>query len=189
MLKNSYKGLASFLTSLSLLTLAACTTTPKQTATEPSPSPSVTDESGTHIDLNALQSFLKMDRDSEQLGFSEKAFNTCDAGFGYSRSQNCHKEYFVVLHFRLLCRDTEGTISTILHDSDVEPIAGRPVRWQLKNISGTIVTDGLGYGQIKAVSKASQNKQRIRLAVGNEFLYMRSNEITKVITPRPWCYQ
>ncbi|QDK38685.1 hypothetical protein [Bdellovibrio sp. NC01] len=186
MLKTAYKGLAGLL----LLTLTACTTTPKQTSSESLPTPvATTDESGTSIDLNALQTYLKLDRDTEQLGFVEKAFNTCDAGFGFSRSQNCHKEYFVVLHFRLMCRDTEGTISTVLHDGDVEPIAGRPVRWQLKNISGTIVTDGLGYGQIKAVSKISQNKQRIRLGVGNEFLYMRSNEITKVITPRPWCYQ
>ena len=174
-----------------LAVLAGCATqTVKTTPVKETPAPVLSqDEGGSSIDYNALQTYLKLDRDVEQLGFTEKAFNTCDAGYGYSRSQNCHKEYFVVLHFRLLCRDSEGTISTVLTENDVMPIAGRPVKWTLKGISGTVVTDGNGYGQIHAVASSSQNRQRIKIAVGNEFLYMRSNEITKVITPRPWCSQ
>ncbi len=139
------------------------------------------------IDINALQSHLRMDRDVENLGLTEKAFNTCEAGYGFSRSQNCHQEYFVVLHFRLQCRDTDGTISEILTDEDLSPLAGRKVKWTLKNLSGTADTDGLGYGQIRINSPISQKKQRVRLSIGSEFLYMRANEITKVITPLPWC--
>ncbi|MDG0818124.1 hypothetical protein [Bdellovibrio svalbardensis] len=169
--------------------VTGCTTAKKSTSKESTAPMHSRDEGGPSIDYNALQTYLQLDRDPETLGFTEKSFNTCDAGFGYSRSQNCHKEYFVVLHFRLLCRDSEGTISTVLTESDVTPIAGRPVKWQLKGVAGTTMTDGNGYGQIRTVASSSQNRQRLKLTVGNEFLYMRSNEITKVITPRPWCSQ
>lgn len=178
------------LAALSFAFLSACSTTPKKESTAYTPSAPVPaePESG-RIDYNAIQTHLNLDRPAEQLGYSEKAFNTCEMGYGYSRSQNCHKEYFVVIHFRLLCRDSEGTISTVLTDADLTPIAGKDVRWNLKGVSGTLLTDGLGYGQIRTVSSSSQVRQRLKVAVGNEFLYMRANEINKVITPRPWCNQ
>ncbi|ASD64192.1 hypothetical protein [Bdellovibrio bacteriovorus] len=166
--------------------LAGCSTTPKKES--PSTGAVVPDVTApSTIDYVALQTFLGLDRAPEELGYTERAFNTCDAGYGYSRSQNCRQEVFVVLHFRLLCRDSEGTISTILTESDVTPIAGRTVKWSLKGMTGTALTDGLGYGQIRTVSPRSQRRERARLAVGSEFLYMRANEITKIITPRPWC--
>ena len=168
--------------------LAGCSSTPKK-ETSPSVPTTVIKEADSppRIDYAALQTYLGLDRGSEELGYSERTFNTCDAGYGYSRNQDCHKEVFVVLHFRLLCRDSEGTVSTILTEADVNPIAGRSVKWNLKGMSGTVVTDGLGYGQIRTVSRISQRRERLRLSVGPEFLYMRANEITKVITPRPWC--
>ncbi|MFS4460475.1 hypothetical protein [Bdellovibrio sp. HCB2-146] len=173
-----------------VLFLAACTSTPKKETTYTPPATHEEPVSSTpKIDYYALQAYLNMDRPPEELGITEKAFNTCDAGFGYSRSQNCRQEYFVLLNFRLLCRDTEGTISTVLTDSDVTPLAGRNVKWNLKGIEGTTQTDGLGYGQIRITSPISQKKQRVRIAVGDQFLYMRANEITKVITPLPWCSQ
>ncbi|MGE5085221.1 MAG: hypothetical protein ACM3MG_02910 [Bacillota bacterium] len=173
---------------LFLLTITACTTTPKKetvyippTAKEPSGSelPS--------IDYISIQRELHLDRPAEQLGYAEKSFNTCDMGYGYSKSQNCRSLYMVVLNVRLMCRDSEGTISTILTDADVSPIAGRKVRWNLKAVQGAVVTDNQGYGQIVAVSPRSERRERVKLAVGSEFLYMRANEITKVITPKPWC--
>jgi hypothetical protein len=85
--------------------------------------------------------------------------------------------------------ESEGTISTLLTDADIAPIAGRTVRWNLKAVQGSVITDHQGYGQIVAVSPRSEKKERIKLAVGSEFLYMRANEITKVITPKPWCEQ
>lgn len=171
------------------LGLTACTSTPTKTETTPIPTAKTPTQEEGHIDYNAIQTYLKMDRSSEDLGYAEKVFNTCEVGYGYSRSQNCHKEYFVVLNFRLMCRDTEGTISTILTDADVAPIAGKDVRWALNKIGGNTTTDGLGYAQIRTVSSKSQFHQRLKIAVGNDFLYMRSDEIKKVITPRSWCYQ
>lgn len=173
-----------------LLFLAACSTTSsKKEKYKPAPVATEIPEDTSRVDYFALQSHLGLDRAVEELGYTEKAFNTCEAGYGFSRSQNCHQEYFVVLHFRLLCRDTEGTISNILTDSDTTPLADRNVRWNLKDMNGTSTTDGLGYGQVRITSPISQKKQRVKLAIGNEFLYMRANEITKVITPLPWCSQ
>jgi len=172
-----------------LLFLMACSTTPKKEKYTPAPVATEIPEDTSRIDYYALQSHLGLDRAAEELGYTEKAFNTCEAGYGFSRSQNCHQEYFVVLHFRLLCRDTEGTISNVLTDADTTPLAGRNVRWNLKGMDGTSLTDGLGYAQVRITSPISQKKQRVKIAIGNEFLYMRANEITKVITPLPWCSQ
>lgn len=177
---------------LTLMTLAACTTTPKNTTVTslpPEPSPVPEEPVSSAIDYQALQSHLQMERDRENLGFAEKTFNTCEAGYGYSRSQNCHKEHFVVIHFRLLCRDSEGTISTVLTDEDLRPLDRRTVKWSLKGAQGIVETDSDGYGRIITAAVPLQRAQRLRIAVGNEFLYMRANEIKKVITPEPWCHQ
>lgn len=174
---------------LLLLTIAACTSAPKKESVYTPPPVKETSGSEPSIDYSSIQRELHLDRPAEQLGYTEKSFNTCDMGYGYSKSRNCRSLYMVVLNVRLMCRDSEGTISTILTDADVAPIAGRTVRWNLKAVQGAVITDHQGYGQIVAVSPRSERKERIKLAVGSEFLYMRANEITKVITPKPWCEQ
>ena len=175
--------------SLLLIVLSGCTSSPKKEAPPLLPPVSDTDTTSSAIDYQALQNHLQMDRERDTLGFAEKTFDTCNAGYGYSRSQNCRKEHFVVIHFRLLCRDSEGTISEVLTDEDLRPLDRRSVRWTLKGTQGIVQTDSQGYGQIITAVSASQKKQRLRLALGNEFLYMRANEIQKVITPAPWCHQ
>ncbi len=174
--------------SLTLIALVGCSTTSPQRMKpkyEKPPSEAITAPHS--IDYEALKNSLQMSREREQLGFSEKPFNTCDAGYGYSKSQNCHKEHFVVIHFRLLCRDSEGTISTILTEDDLQPLDRRTVRWTLQGVQGTVQTDSQGYGQIITAATNSQKSQRVKLAVGSEFLYMRANELQRIITPRPWC--
>ncbi|WP_413560329.1 hypothetical protein [Bdellovibrio sp. HCB209] len=171
-----------------LVALTACTTTPP--APSPSKTPPMATEIGqesSQIDTMAIQRALRMERDVEKLGVEEKTFNSCEMGYGYPSNRDCRTQYMVVLNVRLLCRDSEGTISTILTEADVAPIAAQNIRWNLKNIQGQFQTDGLGYGQIVAISSRSQKRERLKLSLGNDFLYMRANEITKVITPRPWC--
>ncbi|MEN0057741.1 MAG: hypothetical protein AAGB31_02810, partial [Bdellovibrio sp.] len=104
-------------------------------------------------------------------------------------SQNCHREHLVVLHFRLLCRDSEGTISTILSEQDLQPLNYRTVNWTLKGAKGSLQTDAQGYGQIVTATPLSQRSQRVKIAIGSEFLYMRAGELKQVITPQPWCNQ
>lgn len=189
-LKNRW----SVLFLLVCLLMASCTTVPKSETQErgaipvppiSGPAAPVNDEN--RIDLFGLQKDLGLSRNSESLGFAERKFNTCDAGFGFSRSNNCQSKYFVVIHFQLLCRDSEGTISRALSSSDMRPISQRAVTWNLKPSIGRLETDGDGYGQIRMIASSSQRQQRLKLTVGNDFLYMRANEITQVVTPAPWC--
>lgn len=181
-----YEGMKKYFF-IALLALASCTTTPvKPPAT---PSVPVDDGKEVSIDYESIKRHLQMDRERSSLGFAEKSFNTCQTGYGYSRSQNCRQQNLTVINFRLLCRDSEGTISTVLTEADLRPLERRSVRWNLKGTQGTTYTDSDGYGQILAASSGSQKNQRVRIAIGNEFLYMKAGELQRVITPRPWCDQ
>ena len=181
---------------LTLASLVACQSTPK-VADESAPTrerkPAPVAESGrgnnVSIDYVGLQRFLGMEIPQRTLGYKEKVFNTCEAGYGYSGTQNCHREYMVVINIHLQCRDSEGQVSEGVNNVDLIPIANRSVKWNLKGPQGTSQTDSDGFIQIMTVSSMSQKQQRLKLAVGNEFLYMRANEITRVVTPKPWCNQ
>lgn len=180
-----------YLVSLCLLILSACTTTAPQktpTATAPPPSP-VDDAREANIDFESIKRQLNMDRERTVLGIEERSFNTCEMGYGYSKSQKCRTQNLTVINFRLLCRDSEGTISTVLTESDLRPLERRSVRWNIQHSKGTTYTDSDGYGQILMAFNGPQRSQRVRIAIGNEFLYMRAGELQRVITPRPWCNQ
>lgn len=139
------------------------------------------------IDIISLQKFLRMDYPAGKLGYFEKTFNTCQVGFGYSSTENCHQMYSITVHYQLKCRHSEGSVNTILSDADLTPIESSNVKWYLKNEQGLSATDVSGFGQIQLVSKQSQRNQRLRIAVGENFLYLRASEITKVVTPQDWC--
>lgn len=191
--KIKTKKVASAILAFTFLLLTHCTSAPKAENHASHRPPTNTSahpphaEQGLNIDVFGLQKGLGLSRNIESLGFIERKFNTCDAGYGFSRSHNCHSKYFVVIHFQLLCRDSEGTISTALKASDMRPISRRSVNWIIKPLSGRLETDSYGFGQIRLISSQSQKQQRLKLAVGNDFLYMRANEITQVVTPQPWC--
>lgn len=183
-----------FMLSIVVLMLAGCGSSLKRKSSSiddstPPPVVNLAEPDGSQIDYISLQNTLVLDRSSEELGFAEKPFNTCEVGSGYSSTHNCQHMYFTVINFRLLCRDTEGTVSTVLMDDQLTPIAGKSIKWVIKDLNGVIETDDRGYGQIRAVSAASQKKQRLKLSLGDEFLYVHANEITKITTPKPWCDQ
>lgn len=139
------------------------------------------------IDYDNLQRQLGLGREVEQLGFVEKSFATCDAGYGYSSSQDCRRDFFVVIHFQLLCRDSQGTISTILNPEDLRALSGRSVSWTLQRQHGDLRLDQSGYGQIKLTAPRSQRSERLKLTVENDFLFLRAGEINRVVTPVNWC--
>lgn len=157
-----------------------------QTPTTPVAPPAL-QPSAPVIDYVGLQQSLGLDRDARNLGFSEKSFNTCLVGHGFSDSEDCRRLYMVVINFQLLCRYSEGTISRALSSLDMQPISSRSVNWNLRTENGSIYTDSDGFGQIRSTSEASGKQQRLKLAVGNDFLYMRATDITRVVTPSPWC--
>jgi hypothetical protein len=187
----------SVLMVLSFLFLAACSSSPiKEKKYSPAPKVEVEkytqqkperSDSEPQIDEASLQSWLGLQRSFEDLGYSEKSFNTCDVGFGYSKSNECQKKHMVIIHYRLQCRDSEGTVQRALTSADLRNIASEEVRWTLPGKNGTSRTDGEGYGQIRGIFSASQKNQRLKLGVGNDYLYMRANEITQVVTPGSWC--
>ncbi len=147
----------------------------------------VGDGSSANIDYDAIQRNLGLERNPDELGYQEKSFNTCQIGYGYSNSNDCQNRVFVVIHFQLLCRDSVGTVSTIVRASDMQAISNKNVNWKLKNKTGSLLTDSAGYGQIRMIASESQKSQRLKLGVENDFLYMRAQEINRVVTPQNWC--
>lgn len=139
------------------------------------------------IDYLSIQRLLGLDRGFDQLGYIEKVFETCQVGYGYPNNTDCQRKYFIVLNFKLVCRDSEGTISTVLTDSDLKAIAGETVTWSLKSSNGKLVTDQEGYGQIITTAFDSQKNQRLRLTVGSDFLFTKAGEVGRLIAPKSWC--
>lgn len=178
-----------------LLGLVGCGTAPtvnsssgssehqKKATARTTPTLKVNDE----IDYASIQRLLGLDHDVRKLGYSEKKFNTCEVGFGYSKTDNCRQQVFLVANFRVLCRDSEGTVSTILTEDDLRPVSREDIHWFLKNADGLVRTDGDGYGQIILASTISQKNQRLRLSNGKDFLLLRANDVRQLIVPKNWC--
>ncbi|MGE0634013.1 MAG: hypothetical protein AB7O96_16485 [Pseudobdellovibrionaceae bacterium] len=191
-----------------ILFLAACASTPP--APEPEPIDVDTKEYGTvparpqekvvirkkpgtyerpaNVDLVALQRSLRLERAPHKLGLVEKTFDTCKAGYGYSSNQDCHTETFVLVHFRMMCRDSIGTISTVLTDADLTAIRNRALKWDIQGTDrGEIVTDNDGYGQIRTTSIGTAKAKRLKITTENDFLYLKAGEIKRVVAPGNWC--
>lgn len=139
------------------------------------------------IDYQGLQGDLGLDIGVDQLGYREKAFNTCQAGRGFSHSDNCHREYFVLIHFQLLCRPSESDGFSELTEADTAALSSRPIDWLLVDQRGQVMTDSAGYGQIRATYPTSPKERHIKLNSGRRFLHMEVGDITRVVTPPDWC--
>jgi hypothetical protein len=175
----------------SLALLSACASVAPKPPAPPVVTPSPSQDGGGPavelIDHDGLQRSLGMERSVHDLGYDEKAFSTCGAGYGYSSSRNCRREHFVLVHFQLLCRDSEGTVSTAIAVDELMPLRGRTVNWTLKGRRGRLNLDGEGRGQIRTTLSGSQREQRLRLAVDNDFLYIRAGDAKRLVTPKQWC--
>ena len=163
--------------------LVGCQTAPKQTE----PVAEAPEDTQATINYTSLKKHLGLSRSDSDLGYKEARFNTCDKGIGLPNADVCEQNYLVTVHFRLQCRDSQGTVSQALTSSDLQAIAGKNVSWNLKGVNGTAKTDSSGFAQITAISPISQKTQRLRLAVGTEFLYIRAGEINRIVTPGTWC--
>lgn len=139
------------------------------------------------VDYDGLQKSLGMNRPLSEFGYAEKEFATCDVGYGYSSTHQCRKNIFVVVGFQLLCRDSEGTVSTTLRYDDMQPLASRTVTWELKGDRGHVVLDTQGRGQFRAVYNVSPREQRLKITSRNDFLYMQAQAIKRIVTPANWC--
>lgn len=178
--------LAIFLLSAVLL-LSACSTTPKIEEEPLKPAPTTpAGEPEESVDLPGLQRSLRMTRDTEDLGYKDKSFNTCRAGYGYSPTKNCRQLHLVVLHFRLQCRDSEGTVNEVTH-AELMSMTTDELRWNIGRSEGFTQTDGDGYGRIVMVAPRSIRRERVRLTHEDDFMTMAAGEMNRVILPRNWC--
>ena len=172
-----------------MLVLSSCATeqvpslppsVPMQAPTQNMPNPT--------IDIEGLQHHLGFDSRIDELGYSEKYFNTCQVGFGYSKLENCHTAFFVQINFQLLCRNSKGTVSTSLKISDQRPLSGRFLKWKLEKYRGSIELDESGQGQLRFISTRSMREERLKLTVGNDFVMQIAGELDRILTPREWCH-
>ena len=159
---------------------------------EHGPGPSAADLETTdkteNVDIEALERSLQLARPLQELGYKEAAFNTCSAGYGFSSSQNCRQMVMASINFRIQCRDSVDTISTALGADDLVAIAGQRVRWTMQKHDDTVMTDGQGYANVRGLFPKSPKNDWLRIGVGLQFLNMRANTMTRVVTPRPWCH-
>lgn len=139
------------------------------------------------LDYEGLSRSMGMDPPRENLGYTEKAFDTCRAGYGYSASQDCRQNYFAVINFRILCRDSEGTVQVAIRPEDLRPLSGRMVSWNFANANGNIRLDNQGYGQIKMAGEYSLREERLKITSDNDFLYLRAGKVNRIVTPKNWC--
>jgi hypothetical protein len=139
------------------------------------------------VNYDELKQRLKIQMPEKKLGYLERAFNTCAVESGFSSSKNCQQMYLAIIHYRLRCRFSEGTVSEAVTDSDMKAIANQSIIWTIKNKTGMSLTDDEGYAEIHQVFSKSPRGERLKLLSNNDFLYMRVNEITSVVAPSPWC--
>jgi hypothetical protein len=170
-----------------LAVLSACTTTPTppdENVDSYAPPPRVErpQDMSYRINLQDLQSRLRMTREADDLGFTEKQFDTCVAGLS---SGSCSRKYFSVVHFQLLCRDSEGSVSEA--PVQLTPLTSDRVTWKIAAHTGNTQTDGQGYGRFLMLSEKSVRGQRLTLRIGRRFMGFTVSDVSKVVLPRNFC--
>lgn len=131
--------------------------------------------------IGGLQSQLGLNRAPSDLGFSEKAFNPCIYGI----SSSCDAQYMTVVHFQLLCRDTEGTVSAV--PIALTPIVSSNILWSVAGQSGGTPTDRNGYGHFSVITPSPLRGQRLILRNGRQYVGVSVNEVSKLVLPKNWC--
>jgi hypothetical protein len=134
--------------------------------------------------LMQLQSELGINRSTQDLGVVEKSFDSCK----YSIKENgtrCGPRYLTVLHFQIVCRDSEGTVDNVV--TNFKPLSSDHVEYQLAGGRGILRTDGGGYGQLQVVSTLPLHEQRLVITIGREFLGKQLSEVEQLVVPNYWC--
>jgi hypothetical protein len=154
------------------LLIAGCRTTP------PSPEPIDTSKDV----ASQLKERLSMRRAPEDLGFEERQFDPCEMGM---ESAPCSAKRLTVIHFQLVCRDSEGTVQDV--PVNLTPLKSGRVTWKLGGFSGLTRTNESGHGSLDIVSSRSLEGQRLSLRIGKQFLAFTASELTRVVLPQNFC--
>lgn len=137
-------------------------------------------------DLNQIQSALGMERSPGELGFTEKQFDSCKTRVP-GGGERCGTRFFSVLDFKLSCRDSEGTISTVASAASAKPLVSDKVEYQLAGSRGVLQTDREGNVQLRMVTTQPLRGQRLVVTVGRQFFGKEISGITQIILPNYWC--
>lgn len=178
------------LTFCMLLILSACGTAPvRETPPEDDDFVRATKSRGgspppQFNNVGALQDQLGMNRRPSDLGYSEKSFNPCSYGMSQDAG-GCDAQYLTVVNFQLLCRDTEGTVSSV--PVSLTPIVSPQIGWSLGGQNGGTPTDRNGYGHFAVVSSKPLRGRRLILRKGANYVGVTVSEINKLVLPKNWC--
>jgi len=172
-----------------LVGLTACTTTPGEAPSEDIGDADFERATKTRTgspppvfkNVGVLKSQLGMDRRPSDLGYREKSFNPCE----YGMSQECTDQYLTVINFQLLCRDSEGTVSSI--PISPKPIVYPTISWSVGGQNGVTPTDRNGYGHLAVVSPRPLREKRLVLRKGPHYVGVSVSDINKLVLPRNWC--
>lgn len=175
-MKNSTRLLCVL---VSIGSLIGCTTAPV-TSSAPPRAPETTPERS----LEDLQSQLGLSKSTDELGLFEKRFNTCKEGI--TNQGGCRDANFVLIQFRIQCRDSVDTVDSVSH-YELEDIANEPIRWKVGYYAGNLVTNSRGYGQIRFIASGTSRNQRVTIHVKENYLGVKASEISRIVVPRNWC--
>lgn len=134
-------------------------------------------------DVAHIQEMLGMRRSAMDLGYAEKGFDGCRYGV-QDQNGSCGRRYMSVINFRVICRDTEGTIQDVA--SGFRPLE-RNLEWRLAGAQGTTSTDSQGFGQVAMIYSKSPRSQRFMLIMGGRSLGVEAGEVKQIIVPNDWC--
>jgi hypothetical protein len=122
------------------------------------------------LDLKTVQTKLGMQRAVDQLGFEEKRYG---------------EDFFSIIYFRIQCRDSEGTVEFV-SESEFTALSAQ-LFWQITKLSGNVLTDEQGFGQIRVLSKDSIKNRRLVLKSNSVLLAMKVEDVQRFIVPIYWC--
>lgn len=166
--------------------LFSCATAPEKTTAAP-----VEDlPSAPKLNYLEVQERLGIFLPADETGFREQAFDACDLGAALGELndplKDCHHAFYTVIQFQLSCREADQP-GTVLSEADLYPLQERSLKWSLGKTAGTTRTDYQGRGTIRAISATSRRRAYLRISTGVDFLVMRANEATAIVTPPSWC--
>lgn len=154
-----------------LVALTSCVTAPGPSGSKPS-GPTIAQ----------IKERLKLVREVQDLGFDEKTFNACDLGL---KAEDCTNEFLTVIHFQLVCRESEGTVSEV--PTDLIPIQSDAISWKLGDATGVTQSDAQGFGKVEVRRPVSSATSRLRLTIEDRFVATPARETTRIVVPQDWC--
>jgi hypothetical protein len=137
--------------------------------------------------LKAVEQSLGMDVESNWVGFREKRFDACNLGGPLPSLRDCHRAYFVQIGVQLSCRPNGAEGSVVLNSNEPTPLSNQKLFWRTDEISGDVQTDQYGFAHILTIGSASMKGKGLRISTGTDFLVMRAQEATSIVTPADWC--